>query len=775
MTVGPESRRGFPPRRTKWLLGALLVLAPVLAPIEAPDLPAPLDTFAGAAHAYAQTPPPTDWTTGTPADCPDTPRPWTEEEGNCVLMTHACPKSPLTDPADPIELMRLSVPPTDLADEINPPGTPLADVLEVAYPGPVPAGMMRYPEFCELRIESDHAKYGDCLTTTGFAVMQYADQNGDTIEECRLLYPVKCPVVDVNGTDVGLHRLEARTCKAVQRRTWQCDAGYIPGNRFNECYRALQSSVIGTHPACGVGAPYIPLISCADYVGTDYPYQSGDLDCVTDYHTGYSNPAKQLQPNSRTGASSNYWCEFDAALLRVECHETPTPSTCTADTMSCIKRLTAIGGCSLIANTIHCRSLQEELSRGVVAVRDLLRVDCVPCVVLPFSPPTGCPEEISEEPEPSQWVSNPLFARWYEAIFRIRDDFAVGHGNCSAVILHERRPNSRCRRVPTCADPPIGVLSWESAHFSGLALVNRPVVFEISRPSYSHIQMKIPQYDSTAPDQPISWPNDWTSIPRYQYTSGPPRSSNVRTWVPVNDSRHFNSLRTMLDGECTVRYEPSFRISVRELWPGNTADQDEILRLFGAESLNWWMGLSSEEQQRRTDARGSALLEIIECNHFHRAEPNNRIWCRWEPKRSGYYVIVGEVAWVVEYSERREWSAPQIDAINNYLQTQSNRTDVVNKLRNLNRQRRRLGQNDLSLADLGLEVDSISGEPVNTLPLPANRDEQLFTATSDLTGCPPIDLRIACAGEHSSGNHTETEPIGIMVHEVRVGTVTPSR
>ena len=199
---------------------------------------------------------------------------------------------------------------------------------------------------------------------------------------------------------------------------------------------------------------------------------------------------------------------------------------------------------------------------------------------------------------------------------------------------------------------------------------------------------------------------------------------------------------------------------MRELWPDNAADRAEILRWFGADSLDWWNPLSVAEQERRTLARGLSwaasftttqlqdriqdeLLEIVECNHVSFINQNDQTWCRWEPTRSGFYLLVGEGAWQVKFRAGRSWSTAQINAINTHLQNPTNRTRVVTNLNRLNRNRNhRWGLPVLTFADLGLE--EVAGEPVNTLPLPSDLDEHLFTASpTDLTGCPPIDLRVS--------------------------------
>ncbi|MXW99690.1 MAG: hypothetical protein F4Y05_08395 [Acidimicrobiaceae bacterium] len=236
---------------------------------------------------------------------------------------------------------------------------------------------------------------------------------------------------------------------------------------------------------------------------------------------------------------------------------------------------------------------------------------------------------------------------------------------------------------------------------------------------------------------------------------------------------------------------PSFRAVVRELWPDNAEDRAEIVRFFGNDSLDWWDALSTLEQQRRTSARGlqwamlftpsqletrrqDHLIETIDCNNVSVLNRTDRMWCRWMPKRSGYYLITAEGAWRTNLRRIRHWSGGQEYWINRYLQDPANRTSLVNALNAANRSRTSYGLPALTFADLGL--DAPSGEPIGTLARPTDLDEWLFTARStNLTGCTPIDLRISCgSGGGTGANYTVTEPIGIRVHEIRVSTVMPT-
>ena len=64
-----------------------------------------------------------------------------------------------------------------------------------------------------------------------------------------------------------------------------------------------------------------------------------------------------------------------------------------------------------------------------------------------------------------------------------------------------------------------------------------------------------------------------------------------------------------------------------------------------------------------------------------------------------------------------------------------------------------------------------------TVPHPAD-DAVLFNEDHAATAaCRTRDFRVSCTAGviagYGTGNYTETEPIGILVHEIRVGTMMP--
>ena len=729
----------------KPLLGAFLALVGVLAPIESSVLPDPMGDMIGSRQAAAQV---GSVISVTPDPCPTIPERWNDAgpndpPGTCILIRQACPVSPLSSTV---------------------PGVDVEFMPSITYTSP--PGLNTFPEFCEARIlqSQDPTVYATCLTLTGYAVLQYQD---GTDPGCRLIIPASCVAL--------MHRIASDTCRAVQRRTWDCPTGSIPRNEFSTCFVLPILSLVA-HPACGNGSPSFPISSCDEYVSQDF-IDPADPSARTCLNLG-------LVDNTRAGTSSNYWCEYNTSLLEIRCHTVGI--NCRTRTALCIKRASETGGCDNITATINCRRLQAQLARNTVTVEEVLRNKCYPCTPLPFSPPVGCPEEVSEEPEPYIWITDTD-----DIIFRVKTDFAIGSPHCTYITATTGHPNddSDCADETVCVDPPRGVLSWESSHHSDLAIVNAPVIIDIlDIPTRYYVEHNL-AFDGRNRTQPI---RQGPGSSRIQYNSGPRQSSNLRTWQAVDPSTRYSDVRSMVgSGECTMRSDPAFRALVQELWPDNSEDRPEIIRLFGSNSLDWWNALSTAEQQRRTAARGlqwagsftpdqlemrrqSHLVEIVDCNNVSSYNEDERIWCRWEPKRSGYYMVVGVGAWGVHEASGRYWSNIQRNWINQYLQNPANRTAVINLLNTANRYRGLARTPRLTFADVGL--DDSSGEPASLLARPANLDEWLFTSTNtSLTGCPAIDLRISCGSGGASANYTETESIGIMVHEMRVGTVTPSR
>ena len=733
------------------------------------QLAGPLDDLFDASHAYAQPPPP-DWVPGSAAPCPSTPIMWTDQGANCILETHSCPESPLTG-----DLMRLSLAPSGLASQLD-------SSLNIEYA--VLAGLARYPEFCEERIPSSDALHSQCTATTGYAVLEYDDQDTDGIAGCRLVYPVTC--------DVGMHRSGARTCRAVQRRTWTCPTGYAPRNEFNECY-LIRPTAPPTHPACGPGAPTMVIVACADYVRTDFLSSPSTVDCRVDYDAGAT---VQLAPNSRSGTSSDHWCEFDASFLKVECHSpTPPPGECGVDTALCLKRITATGGCSLVAETIRCRKHQWDFAQGTVTQQQVQGQGCEPCALLPFEPaPAHCPAPLG--PSAPSVLSVPHQERLLEA----QADVALNSLACAG-FMNGGVLDAACRAVEVCADPPRGRLDWHSGHYSQLAVINAPVVV-----SFADIETTARRFRSlTMLGRQVGGFHGSRTYQYYPDDTGF-GDRRVRTLTEPDPAASYSSVYEMVDSECLLTRDPYLQVRVEELWPDDPDHFTAITGLFGADALNWWTSLTATEQRRRTEARGlnywgtlptpaeqsqerqdrsANYTWEIDCNS---SEPR---WCRWTPQRSGYFRLQGRGVWVTSRTRHRAfginlWSAFHND-MRRSLSNQSIRDDVRDWLDDRGLIPEDIGLMPNLMGPLDLPASDPAIWPFAPPPTGVNLEswartfagysalrEWVFTEFAPSTTCAPVDIRIQCINSYAVGNYTETEPIGIQVHEIRVSTVVPA-
>ena len=205
----------------KPLLGALLALIGVLAPIEGPDLPEPLESIAETRAALAQIGPVAP---GTPDNCPTAPAPWSPQPADTDFLTSAeCI----------LELPPCLATPWDSSQFLQP--------------------STQYPEFCETSVVSSDSNYTACVNATGVVV----EDNGSV---CRVIQNAICP----SGV-----RVSPTNCRTVQRRTWTCPMDFVPRNEFNTCYKTPVTSYTN-HPACGPGAPTLIILDCATYVGDDF-------------------------------------------------------------------------------------------------------------------------------------------------------------------------------------------------------------------------------------------------------------------------------------------------------------------------------------------------------------------------------------------------------------------------------------------------------------------------------------------------------------------------
>ena len=222
--IGRQLRRTHrrPVRRwlLRYLIGAGLVVAAVVVPVESALLPEGMESVVGESPALAQAPPPPPAIrSGTPEMCPQSPQPWTDSGSECVLELDACPESRVNPGVNPRLYLTPSFGYPDSVDMHS----------EVIH---------KYPGFCEERIFElvDPIAYNRCTTITGFVVMEHEmeevlDSNNNlvTVHMCRVISTPACLV--------GLHRVGSNTCRVIKRRTWTCPPDYVLRNEFNSCYR----------------------------------------------------------------------------------------------------------------------------------------------------------------------------------------------------------------------------------------------------------------------------------------------------------------------------------------------------------------------------------------------------------------------------------------------------------------------------------------------------------------------------------------------------------
>ena len=734
-----------------------------------------------------------------------------ETSSECILELPACPFSDVS-----ADLMKLSVPiAATIADFGS--GGPWAQTASMDM-NPPPwdgEGVPRYPEFCEDWVPIDGTDpdlENRCTDLTGHAVTSVTARTGTY---CRVLTPIECPAftaTDSGGSTFGvaMHRIGAQSCRVVQRRSWTCDStkGYRPSNAFNSCYLA-QSFVPGQHPACGQGTPDFPLgpsaeflrqhpnssaalsqLACAEFVGDDFLIDPTERNCIQHF----------LVP--LVSGSSDYWCEYDSGQLRVECHQLINrPTDCSGTPAYCIKRASRTGGCDQIAHTILCRAFQAEFSRNnstiqefqeqeerLRAVQEFLSVPvlgCNPCQHLPFSElPSRCTAADTSGPRSSPGVLDRVLA--------VKRDFDATLGTCRSVTsTAEYEADAACRARSVCADPPRGRITWTSQHQSGLAIVNSRVeVSVLDIPLEQRRTAVVFLNVGTGDPRNVSF----VSLQHYRHqhytdaTTEPGSISKATTLHLGDDSRQFD-LDSWPTGssECFPRDNPYFDLMVEELWPDSADGRTEILELFGSDSLDWWDNLDNDDQESRTAARGLGWWNDLDSNQreARRAEltvqiqcvRNNYTVCDWTPTRSGYFKLTAAGAWIMKYKGvRRWWSSYNLGSkINEALE----RSDIKAETERL------IAQQGLMPEQLGIDpsdpnewkvlgLNPACGEdrrwvPADCLAIDAGSvlfDEEHASTAS----CEGLDQRVRCIG-HESYNYTETEPVGLIVHEVQTRTV----
>ena len=624
------------------------------------------------------------------------------------------------------------------------PTTPVPELgavlrFSVEYPDTDGLTLVEYPGFCELRIlldVDDSTTYDTCKGMTGFAVMDYDIHRvvggvDETVTLCRLLQPAACPAGD---------RVDVDICRTIQRRTWTCPDTHRLMNEYNRCYQRPPQFTGPLHPACDDGAPVFVVQDCKDYVGDDFAPSPTPIDCAGAYPTG--DPTTALKKNSNAGASSKYWCEFNTMYTKTVCHGTNPPlGECATLWALCLKRSTNTGGCSGIAKTIRCRALEADYHADpLLTAPEVRRAGCQPCLVLPFrSIPPECPDDLSARSR-----STP-----YKSLF---DLFQV------------QRDDSNC------ADPARGRLTWSSTHFSQVAVVNAPVILSVL-----DIPAEVREGRLKFSGGKLVGERD--TLPYPESPAGGFGYSMARFGNVDPDESGLVSVSDLVDltGECVFwdEPEPQFQLTIRELWPDNAADRADIDSLIGSSALAWWDDLLPEEQEARTldrwpdlepadrAVRLEELTEVLTCNH------SLPVWCRWTPARSGYYKISGAAVWLSKrwvQRGRRIMTARQADRIAAALDDPATRDSV----------RDQLDEWGATPEDVGLR-DTLDG----VLPLTGLNSDTMYSGTESQFSCAGTDIRVFCnykigSRTSDSKNYTETDPIGIMVHEVRVATRSPN-
>lgn len=733
--------RTAPRRLFKSLLGALLVLIGVLAPIEPPHQ-APFDDLVGAPPASAQT----TVVAGDPKDCPEDPtdtRNWQvdTDPSLCVLREDVCPEHPLAG-------------------------------LHPALAGTYLTPSTEFVDFCEIAVmeSANAAVFADCRTLRGAAVKVTGTSPN---RECRIIQPEQCAA--------QLHRIAFDTCLRVQRRTWSCQPGEFPRNQFNTCYRPPPGPT-GSNPACNTGAPDFPILTCDEYVGGDFARTPASLACgSSNFPTG--DPLSELQDHT----ANQHWCRYDTSFLDVDCHATGT--TCVAAYAYCIKRASRTGGCDTVAETLRCRALQADHLHSplTVSADDVYRQGCTPCVVLPFEGlSTDCPDELRHGPSRNSPTRAQIRFRWAHT-FKV--DFLEGDRYC-VQLAHESGMTPTCN-TRRCADPARGRVVWDSSHHSGVAVVNAPITLSIA---------DLPDRTRTVDFIALYFGSPWTLGPNstlvYEYSNSTPGDPHVRTHMNINLSRTYSTVNyALVRGECRIETWPDFRVLVEELWPDN--DATAIQDLFGASALDWWTPLSQSERQQHTEARGLNYVVGMTATDLgleleRRARSLNRqipcnqgddVWCRWTPSRSGYYRLTAVGGWMLAKHDGRQWRWPgQVTRIESFLQNHvasgdGDCTSGTQNFRDYDCIKQWLLDRNLQPADVGIEDDLVLQEFTGLLPrLPHQNDEWLYSAAAgEHYACPPLDVRASCGSLGGAVNYTESEPIGILVHEIQVHTVTPTR
>lgn len=762
------------PRRVSGTLGNLRILVGVLAffgliatPIERGQLPEPLDQL-GSQPAHAQTPPVGDVVDGTPsvtckepADNPDDDLGLhvvdSSEPAICHITQHACPQEPIND------------------SQMQ---------LHATFYG-----------FCMATITLDNTTYPLCADQVK-AISGYAYRRSSN----------SCTLVTITGCSSNMHRISHDRCRQTIRRTWTCDANQdeIPRNEFNKCYRP-PPDYTGIHPACQAGAPQFAIGDCATYVGQDFlrSADAANKDCANDYVTDEDNTDTIAVPAMAAVTNNDYWCSYDSAWLRLECHEDPSKCT-TAETAKCVKRISEIGGCDTIAKIMLCRTLQAKYPSTVD--EDTLYLEgCAPCVALPYGRriSSSCPDALDQ---PVNITTDNFLLR----TLAVGHDFYWSTGACQKLRDGDTDDITvdDCDTKAPCKDPPQGSLDWKPSHTSGFAVVNTPIIISVNDIPTHPLTLRYIHVDHAIDPPEFHLKSDDSY---YTYTETTSRDNLVRTWpgkqgwawgTSDDQLREWSNLGYLAGGgECLLRHRPAFQLRAETLWPDDPTENGYIRSLFGDDALVWWDTLGDstttdveriELQRAYTANRGPTdAVEVINCNY------GSPVWCRWTPRHSGYYRLQATGAWRLrKFGSAQQWvSKAKTDLEDDYNDFLGKMSDggcpatLMDSSGNVKQSKAAARDRDcvrsfivdhakLTPADFGLndDLDALLSIPTDEGQVFAKGDPAPDGEDyGNRLQCPPIDLRVTCGNDSSdSVNITTTEYIGILVYETRTSTRRPS-
>ena len=387
-------------------------------------------------------------------------------------------------------------------------------------------------------------------------------------------------------------------------------------------------------------------------------------------------------------------------------------------------------------------------------------------------------------------------------------------------------------RFPVCDDPTRGRLEWTTDSIGQISYINSPVTITIKDLPLLQVYPGNYRYlnyaDQTGP--PHNKGDIWRGqdgTMHYIQDRAYPDADNptIRRGSLPDPLQAYGGVSEMDISECQIQRHPSFRIGIQELWPDTAADYDAIEDLFGSDALIFWDDaarageeaeltkahglpvLSSPPTRAELDARTAVLYSEADCEHHAPRLERLGDVCIWTPARPGFFQLTGMGAWSVKRSNPRQWginSNPNYyDGLRDHIADTSKRRGVTETACVLSLlwtgatlSGTRLGcetgtasHKDFALtldstgtpitpARAGLDAPGTQGSPLRgPLPQQSVSDDWLYTEDAvPMTLCDNADtrdFRVHCGDYYNSGNYTETEPVGIIVYELRVSTVLP--